>query len=192
MHKRLFCLLAVLLFLAGCSAKDGASVGKCSCETPYEQISAAMTALYTAPDDFHKENYQDYLAADGPESEGKAIAARLNHNKKRFHESDFADGALESISRYFAENDIYLEPYLLAQEASIRCDSVVLSVLSCIAVPGQEGFIAEVILTDKDGLERTYMVVGEARFDDGKFEWIEIINDGGLGERLGPSVTPAP
>lgn len=209
MYKWLPALLAVLLCLTACSAKGGAQAAKCSCETPEDRIFALVTELYTAPDDFHKENYQDYLAADGPESEGKAIAARLNHNKTRFHEEDFAQDALEWNTRRFAEEDVYLEPYLLPQGASVRCDSVE---TYSVVEPGCKAFSAKVILTGEDGSETPYTVSGEAGFDDdGKFGWLEITNDNGLGKSLGaahypgdniidthggptpgPSVTPAP
>jgi len=202
-------LLALLLCLTACSGKKESPAAKCSCETPEDRIFALVTELYTVPDDFHKENFQDYLAADGPESEGRAIAARLNHNKTRFHEEDFAQDALEGNTRRFAEKDVYLEPYLLPQGASVRCNSVE---TYPVVEPGCKAFSAEVILTDEDGSETAYRVGGWAGFDeDGKFGWLEITSDSGLGKGLGaahypgdnvidthggptpgPSVTPAP
>ncbi len=178
--KKLFrCLPILLLLLWGCAA-----------EVPSreESIRQVVTALYNVPDDFHRENYQQLLAADGPESEGKAISARLNHNKSKLEEISFSPGSLDRTARSFAEKDIYLEPYLLPRGASLSCDSVE---FIPVVEPGCEAFQASVLLTGEDGGETAYAVCGEAEFDqEGRLSWFEVTGDGGLGKGLGAAHWP--
>lgn len=169
-------LLALCLCLGGC-----ARASSCGCASPGQRIHSLAATLYTLPDDFHQENYQEYLAATGPEGQGKAISARLSHNKARLHAADFAPGALDALTRYFAENDLYIEPYLLQQGASALCTSVE----SQLQEDGSWCFTAPVTITNADGIEAAFTITGTAQFDaSGRFTDVQVTDDGGLGSLL--------
>ncbi|MCI8395880.1 MAG: hypothetical protein HFE88_00675 [Acutalibacter sp.] len=179
MKKRfaLFFLL-FLLCLGGCAAQ---SASLCGCKTPEDRIQAVVSALYTGPDESQKEYYFDWLHSDGPESEGKAIAARLNHNKSRFHQEDFAEGALDAITRYFAEEDIYVECYLVPWNASLACTSVA----SDRQEDGSWRFTAPVTVIHQEGFTYEFTVIGTVSFNfEGKITDFQINDDGGLHNAL--------
>lgn len=179
MKKRMAPLFLVfLLCLGGCAAQ---SASLCGCKTPEDRIQAVVSTLYTGPDESQKENYSAWLYSDGPESEGKAIAARLNYNKSRFHQDDFAEGALDAVTRYFAEEDIYLENYLVPWNASLACTSAA----SERQEDGSWRFTAPVTATHQEGFAYEFTVTGTASFGfGGKITDVQITDDGGLHNAL--------
>lgn len=168
MHKRLLCLLALLLCLCACGAKG---------PSPEERITALVTTLYTCPDEQQKENWSAWFRSDGPESQGKAISARLNYNRSRFRKDDFAEGALESVTRYFAEEDIYRDFHFARYSASISCTSVE----SERQEDGSWVFTAPVTLTTQNGLQYDFIHTGTVLFDNrNRITDVQITDDGGM------------
>lgn len=158
-----------------------APASACACTSPEERIQALVTTLYTGPDKQQRKYYHDWIYSDGPESEGKAIAARLNYNKSRFHKGDFADGALDSITRGFAEEDMYLELYLCPWNASISCTAP-----DCEQQEdGSWRFAAPVTATHQEGFAYEFTVTGTVSFSpEDKITDFQITDDGGLHSAL--------
>lgn len=198
-------LLALLLFLAACSAQ---SAPPCACSTPEERLQALAEALYTLPDEYHlnEENLGALFWGRGGGDFPEALRAWEAHDRERFHPDDFAPGVLEELTTLqdgFASDSIdalgIIGPrysrYCINRDFPVGLEKMLLwaeeSALTCTAVESEEQedgswqFGALVILTEPDGTETAFNIHGTAQFEeDGRFTSVHIPDDGGLSEYL--------
>lgn len=170
--KAAISLLLSLIFLPilGCQASPSA---------PEERISSALTAIYTAPDEYHREHYEELVSAAAIEEISSLQEDWLSHNRQRFNEEDFQDGLLDKLMTQWTVNVVFPEVQLLQKNAWLRIDSV--EVEASDKSSDLFSFTVSLTIETAEGEQGSYKVTGNSRIDDeGKIKELRIIDNTSL------------